>query len=206
MPKPWERRPEESAAAFRAAQTYFNLGPSRSIDAVAALLTRQGKGKDQARKGKTACGSFTKWSATHKWRERAAAWDAHLDALQVAANENAARVKAAQRADAAIQRHEFDLEATWNLRHLVLLEIQSLLKTKANGKEIGLSHLSQLITNFNNTKTARDIYFGTVLPSPSQSTTNGSEANATSKAIAVTTEEQEAAFKAISEMRAKKTK
>ena len=71
MPKqpdldPWERQPGESEVAFAAFQIYRDLTPKRRLAAVA-----QKSGKSVP--------LMERWSAHHKWRDRAAAWDREQD-------------------------------------------------------------------------------------------------------------------------------
>lgn len=65
---PWGRLPKETTPAYEAFRAYLEMGPERSLELVArdfAKTTRLMK----------------YWSSTHKWVERAAAWDDHLAAI-----------------------------------------------------------------------------------------------------------------------------
>lgn len=71
MPKqpdldPWERQPNESDVAFAAFLIYRDLAPRRRL----ALVAQQ-SGKSVP--------LMERWSAHHKWRDRAAAWDREQD-------------------------------------------------------------------------------------------------------------------------------
>lgn len=63
--KPWERQEGESAKAFEAFSIYLDMGASRSVRAVAQKCSKSAS-------------LMMRWSATHKWVERAAAHDAEL--------------------------------------------------------------------------------------------------------------------------------
>ena len=62
---PWERQKGESARAFEAFLVYLQMGPERSIRAVAQKLS----------KSYTLAG---RWSSTYHWVERCRAWDNYL--------------------------------------------------------------------------------------------------------------------------------
>src|SRR4051812_49355734 len=78
---PWERRPREGAEAYAAFLAYRDLGPTRTLEA-----TRKGLGKMPGY-----LKPIERWSALRQWRERAGAWDDHLQAERdkVAAQEAA---------------------------------------------------------------------------------------------------------------------
>ena len=63
MPRLWERKPEESAQAFAAFETYLRLEQDRGLRAVAQRVGRH-------------LSLMKRWSSRHGWRTRAAAWDA----------------------------------------------------------------------------------------------------------------------------------
>ena len=63
--KPWERRKGESAQAFEAFSIYLEMGAERSLRAVCQKCTKS-------------IPLIKRWSATHKWVERAADYDAEL--------------------------------------------------------------------------------------------------------------------------------
>ena len=67
---PWESQPRESDEAYAAFLAYRDLGRSRTHEA-----TRKHLGK---RPGYLK--PLERWSALRQWRERAGAWDAHLQA------------------------------------------------------------------------------------------------------------------------------
>ncbi|KAA9379662.1 hypothetical protein F5972_08395 [Microbispora cellulosiformans] len=83
-PKPWERRNDESAPAFEAFAAYRDMpATERSYRDVARQL------------GKSAT-LIARWGSTHKWPERVAAYDRHLEE-QWLLEQAKARRKAAER-------------------------------------------------------------------------------------------------------------
>lgn len=66
-PEPWERQKGESGKAFEAFAVYRDM-PQRSIREVARKLN----------KSRTIIG---RWSSTHEWQKRIAAWDAEQDRI-----------------------------------------------------------------------------------------------------------------------------
>ena len=84
MAHPWERQPNETPKAYAAFCVYRRMGPEkRSLEAVAAKA-RKGRGR-----GAGIPGHISEWSRTHRWVERAAAYDDHLDAVRRKAEEKA---------------------------------------------------------------------------------------------------------------------
>ncbi len=77
----WECQPREGAEAFAAFLAYRDLGPGRTHE---ATRVRLGKRPGYLK-------PIERWSALRDWRERAGAWDAHLQAERdrVAAQETA---------------------------------------------------------------------------------------------------------------------
>jgi hypothetical protein len=80
----WDRLTDESPQAYAAALAYFKLGSNRSIGAAAKEIDRQrpgikgaSKGHQKASKGVKPGGNIRRWCKTHRWVERAAAWDAN---------------------------------------------------------------------------------------------------------------------------------
>lgn len=62
---PWERLENEGAKAFEAFNVYLNLGAERSQQAVSKELSKSRQ-------------LIGRWSATYRWVERAAAYDADI--------------------------------------------------------------------------------------------------------------------------------
>lgn len=79
---PWDYHPDESALAYAAFRAYRDIGPERSTALVA----------DMAGKSKSL---IQRWCTTHRWVERAAAWDAaRLSELdELVANRQVAAVR-----------------------------------------------------------------------------------------------------------------
>lgn len=82
--KPWEQQPGESAKAFEAFNAYLDMGADRSIRGVAQQL------------GKSST-LMARWSSTHGWVERVAAYEADL--------QRAAHAKAVKDAQKMAERH-----------------------------------------------------------------------------------------------------
>lgn len=73
--QPWERQPSESAIAYRAFQIFRDLEPAkRSLPKVAEILGQGGS-------------SVSGFSRHNLWRQRAAAWDFHLNRARLAQSE-----------------------------------------------------------------------------------------------------------------------
>lgn len=82
MPQPWERQPGETDASYRAFCTYRNMGPKRTLEAVA-------RKDDKGIKKGYVPGCYCEWSSQFRWVERAAAYDDYLDELRRKADEEA---------------------------------------------------------------------------------------------------------------------
>ncbi len=97
-PQAWERRPDESAQAYRAFLVYLHLGLDRSLQ----KAYRSFKGSDTAKLP----GRWRTWCLQHEWVARAAAYDSHQhqrldqDALQEEREARKARARAEKQADA----------------------------------------------------------------------------------------------------------
>ena len=66
IPKPWERQPDEGAAAFEAFKEYRDMGAVRSIPKVVQKCTKNAS-------------LIKRWSAAYRWVMRAAAYDEEQD-------------------------------------------------------------------------------------------------------------------------------
>jgi hypothetical protein len=97
MTMAFEQQPRESAKAFAAFNTYLNLGPERSLAAVAQKL----------RKSKT---MLKRWSAKFDWVGRVDEHAAHLAKVERQATEGLARSKAAE----WLQRQQALREREWS--------------------------------------------------------------------------------------------
>ena len=85
---PWEKRPDESAKAFKGFTLYLEMPAAlRSVDAA----YRKYVGKPQESRARAA-GFFKTWSVGHDWVERAAAYDAE-QARAMLAEQGAAEVQ-----------------------------------------------------------------------------------------------------------------
>lgn len=85
-PVPWDRRPGESAKAYRAFSMYRDLGPMRSWSAVLHMCSKSAAAyRTQIRR----------WSVRHHWVLRARAFDEYID--QALKLESIERIKAYRR-------------------------------------------------------------------------------------------------------------
>jgi hypothetical protein len=66
--EPWERQKDESAVAYEAFAVYRDSGVDRSIPKVAQKLTKSN-------------GLMKRWSAEHRWVNRAEEWDIEQDRI-----------------------------------------------------------------------------------------------------------------------------
>lgn len=72
--EPWDKRPEETDAAFHGFGHYRDLGTERSI--VKAVEEHRGC---NGGKGRASLQTWEQWSSKHGWPERVSAWDRKLD-------------------------------------------------------------------------------------------------------------------------------
>jgi hypothetical protein len=75
MPHPWDRRPKESVAAYRAFLVYRDQGLDRSLTAVKAVYAQRPTKESGARRP-----DLERWSSRYQWVERCRAWDNHVQA------------------------------------------------------------------------------------------------------------------------------
>lgn len=89
VPEPWERQEREGSRSFALFTIYRDLGPSRSLEAV-AIATIPGRERGDGRALSGALGRLCKrW----EWTTRAEAWDDHQDEIaREAADEHAREV------------------------------------------------------------------------------------------------------------------
>ena len=99
MTFPFEQQPRESAKAFAAFKIYLQLGPERSLPAVA----------ERCKKHVSIMG---RWSSRWHWAERIQAHTAHLAAIEREAIEGLAREKGVD----WHKVHEPQKIAEWHLR------------------------------------------------------------------------------------------
>jgi hypothetical protein len=76
--RPWHRQPGETDKAYLAFTIYRDLGPKRTLQ-----TTREKLGKNSGYNR-----VLELWSSEHRWGERAAAYDAHLDEVRLNAIED----------------------------------------------------------------------------------------------------------------------
>jgi hypothetical protein len=88
----------ESSRAFGAFVKYRDLGPLRSIDAVAANDAVAPVATDKAKRKRRAAGVYNRWSSQHHWVERAAAYDVHVEDARMRAHEQCIQALAWRRA------------------------------------------------------------------------------------------------------------
>lgn len=80
-PKPWDRLPDESEAAYKAFLAYRDLGKKRSQDSAAKVLA-ESLGHTWSNRKRARGGRLVDWSSKFRWVERATAWDKHRDQLR----------------------------------------------------------------------------------------------------------------------------
>jgi hypothetical protein len=199
VPDPWDRLPEETIAAFAAAQIYFKLGANRSIAATQRTLEAgQGRGKKGATKGKGAAGRFTRWSSLHHWGERAAAWDLHVSRAEKAATERAMVEANERRAEDWVKFNAARPDGRRLAYELVLRRLQRAAKAESDGKPISDKRMSVLLSHFDRARIYSDEAAAMVLPSPVRTDDDqGSHAPPPTPAISVTADEAAAGLKAI---------
>lgn len=76
----WDKRDDESDAAYARFLVYRNLGPARSLDAAYALAKPKAtKGNKRQRYGGTSIsGQWTRDSVQFEWKTRADVWDVEM--------------------------------------------------------------------------------------------------------------------------------
>jgi hypothetical protein len=97
--RPWDRRPDESAQAFRAFCAYVEMGLSRSLAAVGRELYGVGRKRD-------ATGRLQEWSRKTDWVARAAAFDAHQNSIRQEAMEAEFRAREVEMARLRLRDRE----------------------------------------------------------------------------------------------------
>lgn len=83
LPESLARLPDEPAGAYRALVDYIALGQSRSFDALAEQYRSDHSTHPPTRRRNT----LATWSVAYDWQARIAAYDEHLAAAELAANE-----------------------------------------------------------------------------------------------------------------------
>jgi hypothetical protein len=96
----------ESSRAFAAFIKYRNLGPLRSIDAVAANDAIGPVAANKAKRKRRASGVYNRWSSQHHWVERALAYDAHIEDARLRAHEQRIQALASRRGEFEFKNQE----------------------------------------------------------------------------------------------------
>src|SRR6476646_2359161 len=94
----FEQQPKESAKAFEAFSIYLNMGPDRSIEAVARKVTKSSR-------------LLKRWSAKFDWPARVQAQAAYLATVEREATEALARGKSAE----WLKRQQVLRETEWEM-------------------------------------------------------------------------------------------
>ena len=119
--RPWERQDDESAAAYRAARAFFELGADRSLAAVTRAIGPAHEGEAGDRRG--ASGIVKAWANRHCWRERAQAFDRNLHKIED-------RAIATERADQAtiLERRRAQVAETgWEVAQRLIARCREML-------------------------------------------------------------------------------
>jgi hypothetical protein len=109
--KNWLRQTNESAKAYEAARTYFEMGANRTVEAVAAKYQKS-------------IALLNRWSQRYDWVARAKAYDEHQNELQEKAREEAARKEAAKWA----KRREELRNEEWKLAERIHTKLAQMLE------------------------------------------------------------------------------
>jgi hypothetical protein len=110
----WEQRPDEPTQAYELARIYFDLGPKRSLRAVAK----------QSRKS---ISTVTKWSARYEWTVRARAYDAYRLRLEDAARKRVLAEAAQTEAQKWGERLRLEREEEWQTAQALLAKAREML-------------------------------------------------------------------------------
>ena len=87
----WSQQLGETEEWFAAFVVYRDLGPTRSLAQAQRLKGKPRKGRKRAAEKRQVSGNVKRRSKRWKWGDRAAAWDAMLDAKRTATAFAAAR-------------------------------------------------------------------------------------------------------------------
>lgn len=101
MGEPWDRLDTESDKAWLGFRLYRDLGPGRSIEGVRKQFGET-TGKPAPKTGR----HLENWSSKHRWVDRAAAYDAHLDGIAQAARKQQVSDRARKWGDRRDERLE----------------------------------------------------------------------------------------------------
>lgn len=124
----WDRMPDEGSAAYAAFCAYRDLGVGRSLE----RAYRATKGQDKGH----VSGRWTLWAKAYNWRDRAEAYDVHME-RQARREKEAAHLKALEEhRDRQRKLGIANIDAATN----VLIKINERLKT-LEPDEISVKHL-----------------------------------------------------------------
>lgn len=162
---PWDRLPDESSNAYRAALTYFNLGSSRSLDMVAdatvAGTKRVGAGRVKAG------GNLQRWSRTHRWGERAAAWDRHRDAETRSAIDASALARSEEQVQRWAGRQHTYPELLWTVFAMAANRMQRIQARENDDKtRVSDSDFDVAMTRFDKATRFAERALAIAIPSP----------------------------------------
>lgn len=122
---PWDRLPGETDKAWLAFGKYLDLGPERTLSALAGQRQSATKGRQKSQLRAKASGTLHLWFKRHRWRERAHAWDerfaAQVEAVKVDAATQRARVIESRRA--TVDEEAWEISQALKLKGMQLLGI-----------------------------------------------------------------------------------
>lgn len=133
MANSWARQPKEGVKAYAAFCVYRDIGTTRTIDAACSA------GGKQQTSNKRASGLWTNWATVYKWVERAAAYDAHVESVAMAAADRAAAHRADKVERMRLEQVDFELADGITLREkgLILVALGHLRrKTEPNAEGV----------------------------------------------------------------------
>ena len=129
MSHAFEQQPRESAKAFAAFKAYLDMGPERSIEAVARKLTKSSR-------------LLKRWSAKYDWAGRVAARDAHFAEMERQAIERLACQKAVE----WWQLHEPARRQAWLEAEEAIRDVQEARRRwRASGRAPGFEGMARML-------------------------------------------------------------
>ena len=126
--EPWERKPDESPQAYAAALMYFELGPDRSLQAVAEKLTPTRKASKGRQKGVRVPGHIYRWSKQFEWPERAKAYDDRDNRIRSVATAQVVEARAKSDVETALERQALLRERHWDIYQQVTARLVKALR------------------------------------------------------------------------------
>lgn len=129
MPLMFEQQPRESNKAFAAFKTYLDMGPERSVEAVARKLTKSSR-------------LLKRWSAKFDWQARVKNHAEHLAEVERTAIESAAVEKAVEwhRTHEAIRR-----EVWWEAEETIAMVRQARAQWIKSGRTPGWEGMARML-------------------------------------------------------------